>query len=222
MKNKIITMLALLSVASGRYAQQATPNFTIQDCINYAYEHQDSVINAKLDVKSAEYNVKETIGRGLPQVNGTAGFQDYLKIPTTLLPGEIFGQPAGTFIPVKFGVKYQSNLGINASQIIFDPDYLVGLQARKTYKQLYERSYTRSKIDANVNVTKAYYQVLVSNEQIRLLDANLKQLKQQLNETTAQNKQGMAEKIDVDRLTVQYNNLVTDRENKIRLLGLNY
>jgi outer membrane protein len=224
MKNIFFTTLFLISIVVSSYAQQATPtnNFTVQDCINYAYEHQDSVINAKLDVRSAEYHVKETVGQGLPQVSGTAGFQDYLKIPTTLLPGEIFGQPAGTFIPVKFGVKYQSNLGINASQIIFDPDYLVGLQARKTYKQLYERSYTRSKIETSVNVTKAYYQVLVSNEQIRLLDANLKQLKQQLDETSAQNKQGMAEKIDVDRLTVQYNNLVTDRENTLQLLGLNY
>jgi len=222
----LFLMLLLSGLILNSHAQQAatTPpyNFTVKDCINYAYEHQDSVMNAKLDVKSAEYNVKETVGRGLPQVNGTAGFQDYLKIPTTLLPGEIFGQPAGTFIPVKFGVKYQSNFGVNASQIIFDPDYLVGLQARKTYKQLYERSYTRSKIETSVNVTKAYYQVLVSNEQIQLLDANLKQLKQQLDETVAQNKQGMAEKIDVDRLTVQYNNLVTNRENTLQLLGLNY
>jgi outer membrane protein len=226
MKNIFFTTLLLLGIAFSSYAQQATStppyNFTVQDCVNYAYEHQDSVINAKLDVKSAEYNVKETVGRGLPQVSGTAGFQDYFTIPTTLLPGEFFNQPAGTFRPVKFGVKYQSNLGVSASQIIFDPDYLVGLQARKTYKQLYERSYTRSKIETNANVTKAYYQVLVSNEQIRLLDANLKQLKQQLDETAAQNKQGMAEKIDVQRLTVQYNNLVTNRENTIRLLGLNY
>ncbi|MDB5024368.1 MAG: transporter [Mucilaginibacter sp.] len=221
-------MLFIVSLAFSSYAQQAAPttklpyNFTVQDCVNYAYEHQDSVVNANLDIKSAAYRVKETVGQGLPQISGTAGFQDYLKIPTTLLPGEIFGQPAGTFIPVKFGVKYQSNFGVNASQIIFDPDYLIGLQARTTYKQLYERSYTRSKIETNVNVTKAYYQVLVSIEQIRLLDANVKQLKQQMDETTAQNKQGMAEKIDVDRLKVQYNNLITDRENTIRLLGLNY
>jgi outer membrane protein len=228
MKNILFTTLLLICIALSSYAQKATPpanqtyNFSLQDCINYAYQHQDSVVNAGLDVKSADYHVKETIGQGLPQVSGTAGFQDYLKVPTTLLPGQFFGQPAGTFIPVKFGVKYQSNLGVNASQIIFDPDYLVGLQARTTYKQLYERSYTRSKIETDVNVTKAYYQVLVSNEQIRLLDANLKQLKQQLDETAAQNKQGLAEKIDVDRLKVQYNNLVTNRENTVRLLGLNY
>jgi outer membrane protein len=57
-----------------------------------------------------------------------------------LLPGEVFGAPAGTFIPVKFGVKYSSNLGVKLSQLLFDPSYIVGLQGRSTYKELYNRS----------------------------------------------------------------------------------
>lgn len=227
MKYLLFTAAVFCAVTFKSYAQDAPPNnqtynFSIQDCINYAYEHQDSVVNAKLNIKSAEYKVKETTGIGLPQINGTASFQDYLKIPTTLIPGEFFGQPAGTFVPLQFGVKYQSSLGVNASQILFDGSYLVGLKASKTYKELSTRNYTRSRIETNVKVTKAYYQVLVSNEQLRLLDANIKQLKQQLDETVQQNKQGFVEKIDVDRITVQYNNLVTTRENTIRLLGLNY
>ncbi|WP_183560350.1 TolC family protein [Mucilaginibacter sp. SP1R1] len=227
MKYLLFTATVFCAIAVKSYAQDAPPNnqtynFSVQDCINYAYEHQDSVVNAKLDIKSAEYKVKETTGIGLPQVSGTATFQDYLKIPTTLLPGEIFGQPAGTFIPVQFGVKYQSSVGASADQILFDGSYLVGLKASKTYKELSIRNHIRSKIQANVNVTKAYYQVLVSNEQLRLIDANIKQLKQQFDETVAQNKQGVVEKIDVDRISVQYNNLVTSRENTIRLLALNY
>ncbi len=222
---KIIFLLVCTAVCIKAFAQQQpanqTYNFGIADCIKYAYEHQSTVVNANLDIKSAEYRVKETIGIGLPQVNGSAAFTDYLKIPTTLLPGEFFNQP-GTFIPVKFGVKYNSNVSLAANQILFSGSYLVGLKASKTFKELSARNYTRSKIDANVNVTKAYYQVLVSNEQIRLLDANINQLKQQLDQTVAQNKQGFVEKIDVDRITVQYNNLVTTRENTIRLLALNY
>ncbi len=179
------------------------------------------MVNANLDVKSAEYRVKEIVGGGLPQINGGASIQDYLKIPTTLIPGEFIGQP-GSFIPVKFGVKYLSNLTLDVNQILFDASYFVGLQARNTYKELFIRNYKRSRIDANVNVTKAYYQVLVSDEQIKLLDANLAQLKQQLDQTTAQNKQGFVEKIDVDRLAYQYNDLQTRRENTLRLLALNY
>lgn len=231
-------------------AQQAPPNtqttynFTLAECINYAYEHQDSVKNAALDIKSAEYKVKETTGIGLPQISGSVSFQDYLKTPTLLFPDfispSIYGvlikekvkdgsgntiaevpNDAGGYTSVSLSQKYSNSFGLNLNQIIFDGSYLVGLKASKTYKELSQRNLTRSRIEANVNVTKAYYQVLVSGEQIKLLDANVKQLKQQLDETTAQNKQGFVEKIDVDRLTVQYNNLVTNRDNTERLLSLN-
>jgi outer membrane protein len=225
MRKLIFAGALLCSMAVKSYAQQAPPdstyNFGIQDCINYAYTHQHDVKNAALDVTSADYRVKEIIGQGLPQVTGAAGFQDYFKIPTTLIPGEFFNEP-GTFIPLKFGVTYQSNLTLNVSQIIFDPNYIIGLQGSKTYKQLYERSYTRTKIETNVNVTKAYYQVLVNVEQLKLLNADIDQLKQQTDETVARNKQGFVEKVDVDRITVQYNSLVTMRENTKRLLVLDY
>ena len=226
MKNIFLLLSILTATTFTGYAQQPQPdgqmyNFTLADCINYAYLHQDSVLNAGLDVKSAEYRIKETTGRGLPQINGTATFQDYLKIATSLLPGEFFGAP-GTFIPVKFGVKYQSNVGVGLTQLLFDGDYIVGLKSRAAYKGLFDLNYSRTKIQANINVTKVYYQVLVNSEQIKLLDANIEQLKQLVDQTTAQNKQGFVEKIDVDRLTVQYNDLVTTRENTLRLLGLNY
>jgi len=225
MRKLIIAGALLFGIAVKSYAQQAPPdttyNFGVQDCITYAYVHQHDVKNAALDVTSADYRVKEIIGQGLPQVSGAAGFQDYFKIPTTLIPGEFFNEP-GTFIPLKFGVTYQSNLTFNVSQIIFDPNYIIGLQGSKTYKQLYERSYTRTKIETNVNVTKAYYQVLVNVEQLKLLNADIDQLKQQMDETVARNKQGFVEKVDVDRITVQYNSLVTNRENTKRLLVLDY
>jgi outer membrane protein len=220
----IIRITFLLSLATlNSYAQQPDTtkyNFSVADCVNYAYQHQHDVVNANLDVTSAAYHVKEVIGQGYPQIAGTANFLDYLIIPTTLIPGSFIGQQGN--VKLKFGVTYQSTLGLTFNQIIFDPNYLVGLAARKTYQQLYDRSYTRSKIEANVSVTKAYYQVLVSVEQIKLQDADINQLKLQMDETAARNKQGFVEKIDVDRITVQYNTLVTNRENTLRLLGVNY
>lgn len=248
MKHLFLLTSFLLSAAFG-FAQQAAPKtdstytFTVADCINYAYNHQHDVVNANLDNKSADFKVKETIGQGYPQISGSANFQDYIKSPTVLFPDFITpsvygvlakegvkdgnGNPivvpqSSGLTPVNFTQKYNSNLGLTVSQLIFDPNYIVGLQARKTYKELYERSYTRSKIATNVSVTKAYYQVLVSVEQLKLLDADINQLKQQVDETAARNKQGFVEKVDVDRITVQYNSLVTTRENTLRLLALNY
>lgn len=232
MNTKNIFLLILLSgiTALSSYAQQGPPapvvhNFSVADCINYAYENQGSVKNAALDVKSAEYRVKETIGQGLPQINGSVTFQDYLKPPVSVGPDFLSGNidPNARLVQFPFGpIKYNNTYAVQATQLLFSGTFIVGLKAVKVYKELSQRSLTRSKIETNVNVTKAYYQVLVSNEQIKLLDANIKQLKQQLDETTAQNKQGFVEKIDVDRLAVQYNNLVTNRENVERSLKLNY
>ncbi len=230
MKHKIRLTFLLFAITLSSYAQQAPPakrgnNFTLADCINYAYQHQDSVVNGTLDIKSADYKIKETIGTGLPQVNGTASFQDFLKPPATVGPN-FFVTPINLSLPLiqfPFGaVKYNNTYSLTASQLLFSGTFLVGLQAVKTFKELSQRSLVRTRIQTNVSVTKAYYQVLVSNEQIKLLDANIAQLKQQLDQTTQQNKQGFVEKIDVDRVAVQYNNLTTNRENIIRSLVLNY
>jgi len=242
---RLLTLLLFITGALRGYSQTqpltGPYNFTLQDAINYAREHQNAVVNAGLDIKSAEYKVKETVGIGLPQIAGSASFQDYLKTPAILFPSFTDGLyqilnaegvkggdgnviPLRTSGPSKLSIqqKYNSNVGVTLNQILFDGSYLVGLKASKTYKELSQKSLIRTQIEASVAVTKAYYQVLVSDRQVKLLNANINQLKQQLDQTTAQNKQGFVEKIDVDRITVQYNNLVTSRENVIRLLVLNY
>lgn len=228
MRYIFLTASLICSIALSGFAQQAPPpntpvSYSLADCINYAYQHQDSVKNATLDVKSAEYKVKETIAAGLPQVNGSISFQDFLKPPATVGPN-IFSTPIDLNAPlIKFpfgAVKYNNTYSLQASQLLFSGSFFVGLKAVKTFKELSQRSLVRSKIETNVAVTKAYYQVLVSDEQIKLLDANIAQLKQTLDQTTQQNKQGFVEKIDVDRLSVQYNNLVTNRDNAQRALVL--
>ena len=115
MMNKFFIALLLSCITYSSFAQQpptpkTTNNFTLQDCINYGYEHQNALVNAKLDVLSADYKVKETIGIGLPQVNGSISFQDYLKTPTV-----IFGTQ-------KFSIyqKYNSIFGATLNQIIFE------------------------------------------------------------------------------------------------------
>src|ERR1700748_1328094 len=160
MKKQLFLLAAcLILYANTGMAQQAQPQttykFSLADCINYAYEHQDSVKNAQLDLKNADYKVKELIGQGLPQINGSASFQDYLQIPVTLIPGEFFNQP-GTFVPLKFGVTYQASVGATIDQKLFDPTYLISLKNRDVYKELFSKSLTRTKIETNVSVTKAY------------------------------------------------------------------
>jgi outer membrane protein TolC len=222
MNTKFYTFLSIALLGIGRLSAQTSTSytFTLPQAIEYAFKNQAMVLNAQLDEQIAKNTVKQTTGIGLPQVSGSFSFQDFLKLPTSLLPGDFFGQP-GTQVPVQFGVKYQSALGLEASQLLFDGSYLVGLQAAKTYKELSIRNSKRTKIETAVAVSKAYYSVLVSNEQLGLLDANLLRLHKSLHDIEAYYKNGLVEKVDVDRLHVLTNNLETERENVIRLLALN-
>ncbi|MES2132918.1 MAG: TolC family protein [Bacteroidota bacterium] len=208
------------SVNAQNAGTQNSTSFTLQQAIDYSLKNSPNYLNAEYDVENAAYKRKELLGVGLPQVNGSVDLKDYLEIPTSLLPAQIFGGPAGTFTPVKFGTKYNATAGLSASQLVFSSDYIVGLKAAKELINLARISVYRTKTELASSVSKAYYNVLVNQERIKLLDANIVRLKKAFDDTKAFNQQGLVELIDVERLEVQYNNLVTEKEKTTRLIEL--
>ena len=216
MKNILWPLLGamMLNTAS------AQNNFTLQQCIDYSMKHQSTVLNAAIDEQISKQQVAEFTGIGLPQVNGSLQTQDFLKIPTSLIPAEFFGGAPGEYIPVQFGTKYNSTAGISASQLLFDGSFFVGLQASKTLAGLTIMNTKRTKVDAIESVTKAYYTVLVSRERVKLMTANIDRIKKLLDDTKALNQEGFVEKLDVDRLDVLYTNLLTEKNNVDQLLQL--
>lgn len=222
---KIIPLLFLSLGINQTFAQvtksaESNSSFSLQQAIDYAYKNSPNYLNAELEIQSSRYKRKEVLGVGLPQINSSVDLKDYIDIATSLLPGQFFGAPAGTFIPVKFGTKYNATAGFSASQLIFSSDYIVGLKAAKEVINLSTINVYRSKSELVSSVSKAYYNVVVNKERIKLLDANIIKLKKIFDDTKAFNQQGFAELIDVERLEVQYNNLVVEKEKTDRLIGL--
>jgi outer membrane protein len=217
------SLLWLLGIGSiAAYAQPKQYNLSLQEALNYAYQNQVDVKNAQIDVEISRNKVKETVAIGLPQVNGTASLQRFLDIPTQLVPAQFFNPNAGPndFAPVKFGTNYNLSYGVEASQLLFDGNYLLGLQAASVYKELTVKALERTKIETSVSVSKAYYSVLVYRKRLELLNANVDRLKKTLDDTRAYYKNGFAEKIDEDRLSVLYNNLTTELANVTRMVDL--
>lgn len=215
-----LIFVCLLNRANAQQQSQSSTQFSLQQAIDYSLKNSPNYLNAELDIENSRYKRKEVLGLGLPQINGSVDLKDYLEIPTSLLPGEFFGAPPGTFIPVKFGTKYNSTAGISASQLIFSSDYIVGLKASKELISLSKINVTRTKAELVSSVSKAYYNVLVNRERIKLLEANIERLKKVYEDTKSFNQQGFVELIDVERLEVQYNNLQTEKEKTDRLIGL--
>lgn len=222
MMNKVKGIIAILIIFSSvfSFAQQQGNAFSLQQAIDYALKNSPNHLNSELDLKNSIYKRNEITGMGLPQVTGSIDIKDYIEIPTSLLPGQFFGAPPGTFIPVRFGTKYNSTAGINASQLIFSSDYIIGLSAAKQFVNLSKINVQRSKTELAAQVSKAYYNVIINKERMELLDANVIRLKKIFDDTKALNEQGFVEKIDVERIEVQYNNLVTEHDKVEKLISL--
>lgn len=186
--------------------------FSLKEAIDFAVKNRFSVQDASLDEKIAKQRVREITGIGLPQINGSVEFDDYLKIPTSLIPGEIFGAPRGTYIPVQFGTQYNATIGASASQLLFDGTFLLGLKASKVYVELARKSTQRTKIDVAVAVSKAYYGVVITKKRINALDANITRAQKALSDAQAYLKQGFVEQLDVDRYEVIVNNLEQEKQ----------
>lgn len=211
-------LLTLHTVAQNK--SEGIKNLSLKEAIDYAIAHNASNLNAALDIEASKYKKKEIAGMGFPQLSASLDVKDYEKLPTQLLPGQFFGAPPGTYIPVQFGVKYNATGAIQASQIVFNSDYIVALQSSKSFLELSEKNYQRSQIETKAAITKAYYTVLVNKERLKLLQANVDRLKKLVEDTKSLNTNGFVEKIDVTRVTVAYNNLLSEKEKIDRLVGL--
>lgn len=237
----ILTLIAgiLIMMAQHAFAQnQPAPTgqaFTLQQCIDYALEHSISARNAKLDEEIAAAKVKETVGIGLPQINGVASITHNEKLPRFFstkqtgfgfsgLPDSLYDE----YLPGLedddvvasqnfFQLKSSGDAGVKINQIIFNGSYLVGLQASKAYKDLSYRSTAQTKEQIIQQVTKAYYAVLINKERSELFTSNIARVDTLLRNTQQLFKNGFAESIDADRIQVTLNNLIVERDKFLNL-----
>jgi outer membrane protein TolC len=223
MKLKLIKgiLLGLLSLSFSAVSQQT---FTLDEAIDYAVKNHSTIKNAKIDILNADARVSEIKAMGLPQLTGNINYSNNVLIPRMFIPAKTFDPTAeeGAVIAAKFGVAQSGNMGVNLSQLVFDGSYLLGLKAADVYKELSAKSLTQSKQDIAEAVAKAYYGALVNEERLKLLKANIGRLDSLLRDTRALNAKGFVEKIDVQRLEVQSNNLKTETSNIERLQELSY
>ena len=212
-KSNGLYMFALICLSLGLNAQVDPQVFTLKESVKYALEHSLEVQKALLNIDQADHVIGELKSQGLPQINGNGDLQNFPNIPTQLLPGEIVGQPPGTYIPVQFGTEYTANVGIDATQLIYDQTFFAGLKAARTSEELYSLLKLGTDQDVIYAVANAFYSVLEIGAQKEVLEANIVQIEklEELMKTRYEN--DLVTKIDYNRLKVNRTNLETNRES---------
>jgi len=209
-------VLSTAILAIRAYGQDAESlRFTLDDCLKYAYEHNEQIIIANLEMEAAKAQTGQYMSSGFPQVDASASVNKNFILRRVFVPANTFdpSAPADEVLELQFGTPYTGEMGVNLSQMIFNGSYFVGLKAAKTYQELSAKDHIKSKIDVTEMVTKAYYTVLVNQLSLETLETNYQRLDSLVRETEIMNKNGFAELLDLNRTKVEFNNLQTSLSN---------
>ncbi|PRZ26084.1 TolC family protein [Flavobacterium granuli] len=216
---KKLILLTVLTLAFTANAQDQSlgsksseaKSLTLKDAISYALENKADAKKAKLKVENSEYQIQEVRSRALPQISANGGLTYNPIIQTTVIDGAGFGQP-GTTIQAAFGQKWNSVAGISLTQNIFDQSVFTGLKAAKSTREFYQINEQLTEEQVIERVANSYYQIYVQRQNLDVLDNMYKNTVKVKNIIQGQYDNGLAKKIDLDRIIVKISNIKTQRQ----------
>lgn len=194
------------------YGQDST-SFSLSEAEDYGVVNNEKVKNALLDIEIARKKVWETTAIGLPQVNVEGKFQQLLDIPVTVVDASLFNPaaPPGSVMEFRMGQEFSTSATLNASQLIFDGSYIVGLQFSKFFQKMSTTAAENTKQQVKSMVREAYYNVLVARENVELMDSILISTKGLWEKTNAYAQSGMIPQEDADQVAIAYNRIIASR-----------
>ena len=196
-----------LMMGSGLAAQQQA--LTLEQAVTTALERNEDLRDARMGLEVAGEQVSEAWSLLYPTVDASAGYTRNLSVAVNFLPAVIFDPEAdpSELIPVRFGSDNVWTTSINIEQPLFKPGVFVGVGAAGRFESL-EREKVRGRTQAVVTrVRIAYYDLLLAQEQARLVENSVERVRRSLDETQALNTAGLASDYDVLRLQVELANL---------------
>ena len=214
---KKIILIFLCTIGLSANAQVTT--LTLKDAVTYALQNKAEAKKAKLDVENSEYQIQEVRSRALPQIiaNGNVTYNPILQL--NALPGDFFGAP-GTTILAPLGQKWTSVAGLSLTQALFDLSVFTGLKAAKSTRQFYQINDQLTEEQVIERVANNYYQVYVQRQKLILLDSNYVNTTKVRDIIKGQFDNGLAKKIDLDRVNVKMSNISTQRQQILNAVQL--
>jgi outer membrane protein len=196
-----LPVLILLGSASAQIKNDFSSK-NLDGCIIYALEHQTNIRQSVLDEQITEHQIKIQLADWYPQINFSGSYQNNFQRPITIFNNS--ASPVGTY--------NQSYAYFGLNQTIFNRDVVIAQQSSKDVRLSARQNTINNKISVVSNVSKAYYDLLLSKEQIELLDTDIVLLQRSLKDTYNQYKGGLVDKTDYQRATISLNNAMASRK----------
>jgi len=186
-------------------ASQPVLVLTLDDAVNFAIDHNKTLINSRYAINKSSQKIKEAIAAGLPQINASVDYTSYLG-------GQASIQLSPASPPATIEFNPTSNLQASVTQLIFNGNYYVGIQLSKLAKKMTEQNYRMDALDVKEQTIQAYYLVLANERILNIIRENKANAQVIYEKTNNLVNAGILEETDIKKLSV----MVTTVDNQIK------
>ena len=219
------------------YSQVEKLDFSLEDAINFAQLNNASLKSADLQIKAAEAIKWETISTGLPKINASINYSNWIKQQVSLIPAAAFDNTqsiidvvnnyfdvdqtnnninqAEGLIPLRFGTKQSLDGNISLTQLIFDGTYFVGLKSVQIYVDIEEGIRNKTSVELKKSTIESYGNVLLAKESVNIINDNIKIVENTLNEVIKIYENGLTEEENVEQLQITLSGLQSNLKNSL-------
>ena len=210
--NRFILTFIILSVTwycgLQAYAQNS---FSLEQAVQYAIKNSSETQKDLNRIADANAQMKALMATGLPQINGSAEYQYFVEVPEMVIPKEF--DPTGQGGTISFQKPNNLSFGLSGSMRALDGSYLVAIKAAKFYKEFTLAQTEITPVTIRKNVTDAYYTVLIAQKSMTQLEKNIEVMQIMKKDLEQIFKNGLNEKVDIDRIDLSISNLTSTINN---------
>jgi outer membrane protein TolC len=196
------------------FAQTATDTVvTLKQCVEFALKNQPAVRQSFIDEQINERDIRIGLSAWLPQVSSADSYEHYFKgsVPLTVSPTAL---PDGGA-----NLDEYSNLGLQASQVIYNNDVLEAAKAAKYSRLYYKQNTVSSQINVVSDVSKAFFDVLLSQKQLDILNEDVARLQRSLKDAYNKYQAGTTDKTDYKQAMIDLNNSIATRKQTLEAIN---
>lgn len=203
---KRIVVFITASILYGYLSAQAVLQLSLEEAIDYAIKNQPAFQNYKVDREIATSKKFEAVTRYLPKINGTFDLRDNLRLGEIALkiPNPQTGEEQQ--LRIQQGTKYTGTGGFELNQPIIDASLMTDINTARQQQQLSQWQLEQAIIDLKVNVTRAYYFVLLNRERMDKAKKTVERNQKLYDDTKVRFENDAAIKSDVSRAYLNLSN----------------
>ena len=170
----------------------------------YAKKNSPQLLNSASDIYISEQKIKEVRASGLPKINGELSFQNFINVPTTVVPASAFvpGASKDELIELSFGTPYNANYNLKVSQLIFSFSYIYGLRAAENFSELSRLANLQKNQSVFEEIKLSLGQVIFLQKMQNLMVKNLEEIQNLIKKTNGLIENGIVEKSSINDVLV--------------------